>query len=177
MNIITDILNLFGIETEIFIAQIINFAILLIILKLLLYKPIAQILKEREDKIKKGLDDAKKAEEDLRIASTQKTEILKNARKDADKIIEITKQSVQNIKQKATDDAKKQAVEIVENAKRSAKEEQEKASKKVGLMSIDISKKVVSKILSEIFTEKEKTEILSRAINKIEHSGYEKTNN
>ena len=166
MNIITDILNLFGIETEIFIAQIINFAILLIILKLLLYKPIAQILKEREDKIKKGLDDAKKAEEDLRIASTQKTEILKNARKDADKIIEITKQSVQNIKQKATDDAKKQAVEIVENAKRSAKEEQEKASKKV-----------VSKILSEIFTEKEKTEILSRAINKIEHSGYEKTNN
>ena len=51
MNIITDILNLFGIETEIFIAQIINFAILLIILKLLLYKPIAQILKEREDSI------------------------------------------------------------------------------------------------------------------------------
>ena len=71
----------------------------------------------------------------------------------------------------------KQAVEIIENAKRSAKDEQEKASKKVGLMSIDISKKVVSKILSEIFTEKEKTEILSRAINKIEHSGYEKTNN
>lgn len=177
MDIITNILNLFGIETKLFIAQIVNFAILLIILKLLLYKPIAQMLEERKNKIKKGLDDAKQAEEDLKIAQSQKTEILKNARKDADKIIEITKQSVQSIRQRATDDAKKQAIEIVENAKKSAKDEQEKASKKVGLMSIDISKKVVSKILSEIFSDKEKTEILSRAIDKIEHSGYEKTNN
>ncbi len=176
MDIITNILNLFGIESKLFIAQIINFAILLIILKLFLYKPIAQMLEDRKNKIKQGLDDAKNAKEALKIADTQKTEILKNAKKDADKIIEITKQSVQNIKQQATDDAKKQAIEIVENAKKAAKDEQEKASKKVGLMSIDISKKVVSKILSEIFSEKEKTEILTRAVNKIEHSGYEKTN-
>ena len=102
MDIITNILNLFGIESKLFIAQIINFAILLIILKLLLYKPIAQMLEERRNKIKQGLDDAKNAKEALEVADAQKTEILKNARKDADKIIEITKQSVQNMKQKAT---------------------------------------------------------------------------
>ena len=44
-------------------------------------------------------------------------------------------------------------------------------------MSIDASKQIVNKVLSDIFTEEEKTKILSRALDKIEHSGYEKTIN
>jgi len=177
MEIITDILNLFGLEGKLFIAQVINFAILLFILKKLLYKPITDMLEERQKKIKQGLDDAENAHKALLDADNQKADILKVARIDADKILENTKVSSENLKQKSAEDARKQATEIIDNAKKQAQDEFEKISKQVGSMSVDLSKKIVSKVLSEIFTEEDKNAILSKAVDKIENGGYEKTTN
>ena len=177
METLTGILNLFGLEGKLFIAQIINFAILLFILKKFLYEPIANMLEERKTKIKQGLDDAENAKKALAEADNQKILILKEAKIDADKILENTKISSENLKQQSAQDAKKQAAEIVDNAKKQAQAEFENVSKQVGSMSVDLSKKIVSKILSEIFTEQDKTAILSKAVEKIENGGYEKTTN
>ena len=177
METLTGILNLFGLEGKLFIAQIINFAILLFILKKFLYEPIAKIMEERKAKIKQGLDDAENAKKTLIEADNQKTLILKEAKVDADKILDNTKKSSEILKQKSSEDAKKQATEIVDNAKKQAQAEFDKASKQVGSMSVDLSKKIVSKILSEIFTEQDKTAILSKAVEKIEKGGYEKATN
>ena len=177
METLTGILNLFGLEGKLFIAQIINFAILLFILKKFLYEPIANMLEERKTKIKQGLDDAENAKKALLDADNQKILILKEAKIDADKILDNTKKSSESLKQKSSEDAKKQAAEIVDNAKKQAQAEFENVSKQVGSMSVDLSKKIVSKILSEIFTEQDKTAILSKAVEKIENGGYEKTTN
>ena len=68
-------------------------------------------------------------------------------------------------------------MDIIDNAKKQAQDEFDKISKQVGLMSVDLSKKIVSKVLSEVFTEEDKNMILSKAVDKIENSGYEKTTN
>ncbi|MDD3922866.1 MAG: ATP synthase F0 subunit B [Endomicrobiaceae bacterium] len=172
-----EILNLFGLETKLFVAQIVNFVILFFILKILLYKPISQMLEERSKKIKQGLDDAENAKKTLLNADNEKISILKVAKVNADKILENTKISAESLKQKTTEDAKKQATDIIDNAKRLAKDEFNKASRQVGEISVDLSKKIISKILSEIFTEEEKNIVLSKAVDKIEHGGYEKTTN
>lgn len=177
MEIITNIINLFGLEGKLFIAQIINFAILLFILKMFLYEPIAKIFEERQAKIKQGLEDAEKSSKALLEAEDKKKEILKVAKLDADKILENTKVSSENLKQKSTEEAKKQATEIIDTAKKQAQDEFAKVSKQVGTMSVDLSKKIVSKVLSEIFTEEDKNAILSKAVEKIENGGYEKTTN
>ena len=177
MDILKDILNLFGLEGKLFIAQIINFAILLFILKKFLYEPIAKMMEERKTKIKQGLDDAENAKKALIEADNQKILILKEAKIDADKILENTKKSSENLKQKSSEDAKKQAAEIVDNAKKQAQAEFDKASKQVGSMSVDLSKKIVSKVLSEIFTDEDKSIILSKAVDKIENGSYEDTTN
>lgn len=172
-----EILNLFGLETKLFVAQIVNFVILFFILKILLYKPISQMLEERSKKIKQGLDDAENAKQTLLNADNEKITILKGAKVNADKILENTKISAESLKQRTTEDAKKQATDIIDNAKRLAKDEFDKSSRQVGEISVDLSKKIVSKILSEIFTEEEKNTVLSKAVDKIEHGGYEKTTN
>lgn len=172
-----EILNLFGLETKLFVAQIVNFVILFFILKILLYKPISQMLEERSKKIKQGLDDAENAKQTLLNADNEKITILKGAKVNADKILENTKISAESLKQITTEDAKKQATDIIDNAKRLAKDEFDKSSRQVGEISVDLSKKIVSKILSEIFTEEEKNAVLSKAVDKIEHGGYEKTTN
>jgi len=76
-----------GINGPIFLAQVVNFFLLLYILKRLLYRPILKILKERELKIKKGLLEAEKAEIKLREVRESVEEKIKEANKEADKIL------------------------------------------------------------------------------------------
>ena len=110
METLTGILNLFGLEGKLFIAQIINFAILLFILKKFLYEPIANMLEERKTKIKQGLDDAENAKKALADADNQKILILKEAKIDADKILENTKKSSESLKQKSSEEDRKSVV-------------------------------------------------------------------
>ncbi len=59
-----EILNNFGFEPILFVAQIVNFVIIYLLLKKFLYKPVLKLLKERRDIITKGL---KQAEESARL--------------------------------------------------------------------------------------------------------------
>ncbi|MBU2632677.1 F0F1 ATP synthase subunit B, partial [Patescibacteria group bacterium] len=47
-----EIVKQFGLDPVLLVAQIVNFLILLFILKKLLYKPVLELLKKREDTIK-----------------------------------------------------------------------------------------------------------------------------
>ncbi|MBR1696177.1 MAG: F0F1 ATP synthase subunit B [Selenomonas sp.] len=88
-----------------FIAQIINFLILVVLLRALAYKPVVNMLKARQDKIQESLDkaDADAAEADKLLAqykaklaaATQKAEeIQKNAEKRAAEFREAEEQKV-----------------------------------------------------------------------------------
>ena len=104
---------------------------------------------------------------------THSVKIIKND----ELILENTKISSENLKQQSAQDAKKQAAEIIDNAKKLAQDEFEKTNKQIGTMSVDLSKKIVSKVLSEVFSEEEKNAILLKAVEKIENGGYGKTTN
>jgi F-type H+-transporting ATPase subunit b len=49
-----EILNQFGLDWKLFIAQIVNFLVIAYIFKRFLYKPILDALHKRNDAIKKG---------------------------------------------------------------------------------------------------------------------------
>ncbi len=60
-----DILNEFGIKPILLAAQVVNFLILLYILKRFLYKPILKVLNERKNKIADSLKNAEEIERKL----------------------------------------------------------------------------------------------------------------
>jgi F-type H+-transporting ATPase subunit b len=90
--------------------QIVNFAIVLFVLKKFLLKPIKKVLDERSDRVAEGM---KAAEENIKaqeeMEKTAKAEIAK-ARKEAAAIVAEAKK-----------DAEKKAAEIIEEAKADAK--------------------------------------------------------
>ncbi|KKQ97067.1 MAG: hypothetical protein A2W55_00830 [Candidatus Nealsonbacteria bacterium RIFCSPHIGHO2_02_38_10] len=60
-----EFLSQFGISWKLLLSQLINFALILIVLRIFIYKPLLNVLKERREKIEKGL---MKAEEcDVRL--------------------------------------------------------------------------------------------------------------
>jgi F-type H+-transporting ATPase subunit b len=114
-----EIVNQFGLDPKIFIAEMINFLIILGILYYFVFRKISHLLDERSQTIKDGLTNAEQAEEALRKAQEEKAEILHQAGEEA----------TQEIKQ-AVDTAKKREADIVNDANARAEEIIQEAGRK-----------------------------------------------
>jgi len=76
-----EIFNQFGINPLLLLAQVVNFAVLLFILKRFLYKPILKVLEERKKRIEESLKNAEEIEKRLVETAELEEEILaKSAR-------------------------------------------------------------------------------------------------
>lgn len=82
-----EIIHAFGIDGRLIVIQIVNFAILAGALWYFLYTPVLTLLKQREEKIKKGIEDAEEAERLLAQSEKTKSELLTEARKNAEHIV------------------------------------------------------------------------------------------
>src|SRR5258706_8102509 len=104
-----DIINSFGINPVLLIAQIVNFLILLYIPKRFAYKPILKLLKERQAKIAESINNTKASEEALEKAIEKEREILKKAQKQAQEIVNEAKKQSESLSLVTQEEAKKQA--------------------------------------------------------------------
>lgn len=98
----------FGIQPMLLLAQIVNFLILLWILKKFLYSPILKLLEERKRRIAKSLEDAQKIEERLAKLEKDREKVLAKAALEARKIVE---------------DAGKSASQVIADAHQKAQED------------------------------------------------------
>src|ERR1051326_1735638 len=77
-----------GVDWPHFIAQVISFAIVALLLQRFAYKPILNVLEERRQRIAEGLANAEKSKAELARAEAQRQEILAQANTQANKLIE-----------------------------------------------------------------------------------------
>ncbi len=159
-----ELFKTFGFDPTFFVAQIINFLILAFIFKKFLYKPLLKLLKERAKTIEKGLADAQKAQLELEKANNRSEEILKKAAQDAEKILDETKKNAEEIRSELLESSKAESQKIIEQARLTAEQEFVKAQEKARDMSLDLSQKILDKVLGELFTKQEKEKILERNI-------------
>ena len=79
-----------GIDWKLLLAQVVNFGILLFILKRYAYQPMLRLMDERTAKIEKGLLDAEAAQVKLREMEEKEKAVLAEARVEAKKILTET---------------------------------------------------------------------------------------
>lgn len=92
-----------------FVWYVVNFIILMVLLKVFLYKPILQMLDKREEKINNELDMAEKRRQEARELKEEYQAKLQGARQEAQEIV-----------QKAEKRGKKRAREIIAEAEKDA---------------------------------------------------------
>ena len=80
------------------IAQIINFAILALVLTKFLYKPIMKMLDDRKNRIAEDLEKSKTLEMKIVEADSAKEEIMASARRDGNKLIKQSEKNAGEIK-------------------------------------------------------------------------------
>ena len=107
-----DILNQFGVQPILLAAQVVNFFILLFILKKLLYGQILKVLEARRKKIEESLKNAEEIEKKLQETDEQSEKIIANTLQQSQKILDETKEAAAQI----LEDANNSAANIIERA-------------------------------------------------------------
>ena len=159
-----ELIKTFHIETNLLLAQFVNFAIVLFVLWKFAYKPILKTLNDRTKKIEKGVKDAESASKKLSEMNEKEKEILTSAKKEAQEIIKKSEEEAKKNAQSIMEQAKEQNEKMIADAKKMI--EQEKG-KMLGEVKSEIAELVVSateKIIGEKMDQKKDKELIEKAI-------------
>ena len=156
-----------GLDTKLIIAQIVNFILLLIILRRFAYKPVLNMLEKRADTIDKSLKQAKKIKEELQKTEDDRRKEMKKAREEYNVLIAEAKATGEQKKEEMTKEARQKTEEIITKAKEEIRSEKEKsvqeARQEIADLAIEISKKIIGRNIDE---EKER-ELVKESLAKI----------
>ena len=162
-----EIIKNFGLNPLLLSAQIINFLIILFILKKFLYKPVLDILKKRQNVIKEGLKQAEDARIKLEKVVIEEKEILKSAQLQSRKIIEDAKLESIEISKQMSEEAKKQTEKLFNDTKEQISRESKEIEKKLALNTSELAIAFLEKALKEFFSSKQQKQVVSSALKKI----------
>lgn len=148
-----EILGKIGFDWQVALANLINFAVIFLILNYLVFKPLKKVMEERREKIDKGLDDAHKAEAALVEANSRKDELLSDAYKESQDILNNAKDQKNKVLEAAGEEASQEASKIRQNAVEEAEMILKKAdadlSEKAATLVMDGLEKVLKEKMSE----------------------------
>ncbi len=155
-----------GINGALLISQIVNFVLLIVLLRKFAYAPVLRMLNDRSDKIEKSLQDAKRIEEELKNTEETKVAEIKKAKEEAAEIVRNASEIAQANSEKTLDETRKKTQEIVAKAKEEIREEKEKsvreAEKEIAGLAIQIAEKIIKKNLDTASEKKLAEETLSK---------------
>ncbi|MES2060108.1 MAG: hypothetical protein V4438_03695 [Patescibacteria group bacterium] len=120
------LLQSFGIEWKLLIAQAINFAILAFVLWKLVYKPILKVLDERAAGAKEAAEKSSSIESKLEEIKALEEATLAESRKRGAEIIKQTEAAALVLKAKLEKDAAESASKVIREAEARMKSEQDK---------------------------------------------------
>ena len=144
-----DILEQFGIDWRLLVIQVINFLILMLVLKKLLYKPVTAMLEKRRAEVVASMKASEEMQKEKEEFSKQAAKEMANVRKKAHEVTVRADEAAANAKQQAQEDAKLQAQEIVASAKKEVAAEKEKiiddVRSEITNIVVDTTEKVLGK--------------------------------
>ena len=142
-----------GINLPGLLVQIINVALVLIILRLVLYKPILRLLENRSSRIKESLEAAEAAKAQSARSEEEVRKTLGEARQEGQRLIGQASEMVERLKLDAREDAKKEGEAMIVRARSEIARERDDAVEKVRSefagLAISAAEKVINSELDE----------------------------
>jgi F-type H+-transporting ATPase subunit b len=128
-------LDQLGVTWPLFISQLVNFLILIFILRAVLYEPVLKMLAQRKDRIAEGMREAERVAVAAQQAEADKAKVLDTARREAAEIRSQAARDAEKIAQEIRSRAEQEATDIRIKA-------QEDAQKQVSSAMSDANKQI-----------------------------------
>ena len=146
-------LGALGINGPFLLSQIVNFLILFVALRFLLWKPMLKMLNERKQRIAQGLEDAEQARRDRERAQAEYEERIKQAEQEREKILARAAEEGEGARAETLAQARAQAEQIVAEGKETVEQERQQMlaelRSQVAALSIAAANKLIGEGLDE----------------------------
>jgi len=163
------IIEAFHLDIRLLIAQLINFTIVLLVLHKFVYKPLLKNMNDRTGKIEKGLEDAQTSQEELKKAEEMRDQKIKEAKLEANEILEKMQVLAEKNKDKVAKEAQEEAGKIIEKAKKEIESEKDKMIKEVRQEIGTVTGIALEKVLGEKQSKEIDDKIVKQAIRDIKN--------
>jgi F-type H+-transporting ATPase subunit b len=147
---------------------IVVFLVLLFALKKVAWSPLLRFLEAREEKIKKSLDDAEKAQQELERLNRESAEIIKKAHAEGESIVSKSIAEAEKLREEIKQKARAEAETIVRDARSQIETETGKALRQIRSEIADISVMIASKLVQRNFTKEDNSELIEETLKQIE---------
>lgn len=125
------VLGTLGINWKLFVAQLINFGVVLFVFWKWVVKPLGKTLTERQARIEQGLKNATLMDEERKKLEEEKIAEFRKVRTEADQIIRTATDSATKMKQEIIHEAQTQADKLFAQTKQTIEAEKQQMLKEV----------------------------------------------
>jgi len=147
-----EIARTFGVDWPHFLAQVISFAIVCVLLYLFAYKRILAMLEERRQQITQGLANAEQIKAELARTEAERREVILEANGQATRLIEEAREAAARVQQEETQKAIAAAEQIIAKAREATAQDQARMlaelKREVGRLVVQTTAAVTGKVLT-----------------------------
>lgn len=155
-------------DPGLFLWTILTFLVLFVLLRKYAWKPLLKMLEDREETIRKSLDDAAKAKQEIERLQGESKEIIAKARVEAQSIIAASRTQAEKVKAEILQDAKARTDSILQAAEKQIQTEKEKAITDIKNEVIDLSLMMASKLIRKNITPESNRDLIEESLKQIE---------
>ncbi|MGB2695431.1 MAG: F0F1 ATP synthase subunit B [Dehalococcoidia bacterium] len=138
-----------GINLPLLVAQVINFFIVLVALRLFLYKPVLAMLDRRAQRVREGLDAAEESKEHASAAEQEMTGQIEEARRQGQALIAQAQEASNRVQEEARNQARREAEVLLERARGEIQLERDQAIAELRREFADLTVNAAEKVISQ----------------------------
>ena len=116
-----------GLNIPVLVAQLVNFFLLLVLLRIFLYKPILEMLDRRKQRILEGEQAAEQSKEQASLAETDVAKQIDEARQQSQALVAQAQEASSRIQEDARNQARQEAETLLERARNEIQLERDQA--------------------------------------------------
>ena len=154
-----------GIDWKLLLAQVVNFAVVLLVLKRFAYQPMLKLLDERTAKIEKGLVDAESASRKLSEMEMKEKAVLADARTEAKRILAETDEAAAKRDAAKMTETEARVKKLLEESENKIAEDRKKMLEEAKRELAGTVLMAVEKVLSEKMDSAKEKELIERNLN------------
>lgn len=138
-----------GINLPVLIAQIVNFTILLVILRLVAWGPLMRMMDQRAERIREGLAAAEQSKEQAAEAEHEVARQIDDARRQGQALVGQAQDAATRLQDEARNQARREADQLLERARNEIQLERDQAIAELRKEFADLAVRAAEKVISQ----------------------------
>jgi F-type H+-transporting ATPase subunit b len=153
-----------GINLPLLVVFVVNFIVLLVMLRLFLYKPVMKVLDERAKKTRDAMELAEATKKEYEQAKGEIQKQIEKGRQEAQAIITQAMQVGERLKGESREEAAKQAQVIIDRARSELGAERDKIVGDLRREFVDISIAAAEKVIKETLDKEKHRKLIEETL-------------